>query len=65
MKAALYARAFISEYWVLDVTRRRLIVHHEPQAGRRQFIAAYGEDESISPLGYPTASLRIGDVFPE
>jgi Uma2 family endonuclease len=65
VKAALYARAGILEYWVLDVTRRRLIVHREPQAGRYEFVAAYGEDESISPLIDSTVSLRVGDIFPE
>jgi len=65
VKAALYARALIAEYWVLDVTRRRLIVHRKPQAGRYEFVAAYGEDESISPLIDSTVSLRVGDVFPE
>ncbi|MBV9938607.1 MAG: Uma2 family endonuclease, partial [Acidobacteriaceae bacterium] len=30
-KAALYARAGIGEYWVLDVPGRRLLVHREPK----------------------------------
>src|ERR1019366_10329935 len=35
VKAGLYARAGIVEYWVLDLTGRRLIVHREPeQIGR-------------------------------
>jgi Uma2 family endonuclease len=65
VKAALYARATIPEYWVLDVTRRRLIVHREPLAGRYQSVVAYGEHESISPLSHPAASLRVGDALPE
>jgi hypothetical protein len=39
-------------------------VHREPRAGRYQFIAAYGADESISPLSDPTASLCVRDAFP-
>jgi Uma2 family endonuclease len=34
VKAALYARAGIAEYWVLDVSGRRLIVHRQPQPGK-------------------------------
>src|SRR5215471_2642754 len=30
-KAGLYARASLSEYWVLDVNGARLIVHRDPQ----------------------------------
>jgi Uma2 family endonuclease len=65
VKAPLYARAGIPEYWVLDVPSRRLIVHRDPQAGRYRSIAAYGEGESVSPLSAPAAALRVGDAFPE
>jgi Uma2 family endonuclease len=34
VKAGLYARAGIVEYWVVDVNGRRLIVHREPCARR-------------------------------
>ena len=64
-KAALYARAGILEYWVLDVPGRRLIVHRDPQAGRCVSVAAYGEDESVAPLAAPQSYLRIRDAFPE
>ena len=33
VKAALYARAGIVEYWVLDVTGRRLFSHRNPASG--------------------------------
>jgi Uma2 family endonuclease len=65
VKAALYARASIAEYWVLDVPGRRLIVHRDPQAGLYQSVVAYGEGESVSPLGASAAALRVGDAFPE
>ena len=64
-KAALYARAGIADYWVLDVAGRRIIVHREPQAGRYGSVAAYGFEESVSPLAAPAASFRVRDAFPE
>jgi Uma2 family endonuclease len=33
IKARLYARAGISEYWVVDVTGRRIVVHSRPACG--------------------------------
>jgi len=65
VKAGLYARAGIVEYWVLDVARRRMIVHRDPQAGHYQSILVYTEHESISPLSAPHDSLRVTDcLFP-
>jgi len=62
-KAALYARAGIVEYWVLDVAGRRLIVHRDPRAGRYISVAAYGEEESVAPLAALESLLRVGDLF--
>lgn len=62
-KAALYARAGLSDYWVLDVNGRRMIVHRDPAEGRYCSIVAYGEDELISPLAAPDASIRVRDLL--
>jgi Uma2 family endonuclease len=63
-KAALYARAGIAEYWVLDVAGRRLLVHREAKAGGYASIIAYGEQESVAPLTAPQAEFRVADAFP-
>ena len=64
VKAALYARAHIVEYWVLDVTARRLIVHRDPKSGGFASIVAYGEHESVAPLAAPQREFRVADAFP-
>ena len=64
-KAALYARAGITEYWVLDTARRRMILHRAPQAGHYSSVVAYGEQESVFPLAAPESFFRVGDAFPE
>lgn len=63
-KAALYARAAISEYWVVDVSGRRLIAHRAPNDGVYASIEAYSEEESISPLSAPHAALTVATLFP-
>jgi Uma2 family endonuclease len=50
-KPAVYARA-VSEYWVVDLERRRVVVHRDPAEG------AYRDLESV-PVG---ETLRAGSV---
>ena len=63
-KAALYARAGIAEYWVLDVARRRLLVHRDVKASAYASIIAYSEHESVAPLASPQVEFRVVDAFP-
>jgi Uma2 family endonuclease len=65
VKAALYARACIAEYWVLDVSGRRLIVHRQPQSGKYTAILVYSEQETIAPLAAPHAMFKPADVLPD
>jgi Uma2 family endonuclease len=65
VKARLYARAGLPEYWVLDVNVRRLIVHRDPTPAGYGSVVAYGESESVSPLAAPDRELLVADVFPE
>jgi Uma2 family endonuclease len=65
VKAALYARAGIVEYWVLDVSGRRLIVHRHPQSGKYMTILVYNEQENEAPLAAPHATFKAADAFPD
>jgi Uma2 family endonuclease len=62
-KAALYARAEIPEYWVVDIPARRIVVHREPRGGLYRSINVYREQESVSPLAAPAHAFRVGDAF--
>lgn len=61
IKAALYARATMDAYWVLDIGRRRLVVFRDPREGAYQSVVSYDEEEAIAPLAAP---IRVGDLLP-
>ena len=63
IKAELYARAGIVEYWVVDVAARRLIVHREPREGLYRSVTAYSEEETVSPLASTECEFRVLDAF--
>ena len=63
-KAALYARASIGEYWVLDVAGHRLFVHREPEAGQFNSVVEYSQHESVTPLAAPESPFLVSSVFP-
>lgn len=63
-KAALYARARVPEYWVLDVRGRRSIVHREPQQdGHFQQCLAFDETEAVAPLASPGTAFPVAAAF--
>ena len=50
VKASLYARAGIPEYWVVDVPQKRLIVHRAPSNGEYTSIKIHASGEIVTPL---------------
>ena len=62
-KAALYARAGIPEYWVVDLNGRRLIVHRDPSGSVYKSVTAYTEQERIAPLGATKSEMLVADLF--
>ncbi len=62
-KAGLYAEASISDYWVVDIQNRSLIVHRDPKGDTYVEVRTLHEDESITPLSDPAAQLVVRDLF--
>jgi len=65
VKANLYARAGIADYWVFDLVGRRLIAHREPSEGRYRSVIAYDESESLAPLAAPESPFFVAAAFPK
>jgi Uma2 family endonuclease len=64
VKAGLYARARISEYWVVDLVGRQIIVHRDPRDGAYSDVVSYSAGESIEPLSAPGRKFLVDDAFP-
>jgi Uma2 family endonuclease len=58
-KAGIYAGAGISEYWVVDVTGRRLVVHESPVAGAYTRITEYSETDTVAPTFAPAETTAV------
>ncbi len=63
VKARLYARAGIADYWVVDIPSRRIIVHRDPQEGQYRSVVAYAEQETVKPLASPDHEFPVGSAF--
>jgi len=63
-KAALYSRAGIADYWVVDILGRKLYVHREPTLEGYRDVMVYAEDEMAAPLAKPDVMVRVGELLP-
>lgn len=70
-KGSLYARAGIAEYWIVNLSDRRLEVYRDPaplsQArygwGLRT-VRHHNSGERVAPLAVPQASVAVADLLP-
>ena len=70
-KAAVYARARIADYWIVNLVDRVLEVHREPMRpgpARPHWgyaaIETLGADAALTPLAAPSARIRVADLLP-
>lgn len=68
IKAPIYAEAGIAGYWILNLQRRVLEVHRQPERIGTDFGFAqttlYREQDLVSPLALPDAQIRVADLLP-
>ena len=70
-KGGLYARAAVTDYWIVNLVDRVLEVYREPAPdATAPFGWAYHvvrrlhAEESIAPLAAPTANIAVADLLP-
>jgi Uma2 family endonuclease len=64
LKARLFARARISEYWVVDLTGRRLHIHRAPVNGEYSDVTVIPEGHVVSPIAKPQTQIQVSDLLP-
>lgn len=69
--AVLYARAGITDYWILNLLDEVLEVYRQPaRASSRRYGWKYGSvrllkrNAMVSPLAAPRARIRVADLLP-
>ena len=70
LKARLYARAGIGDYWIVNLVEQILEVHRAPSRPRPGRSAIYTDvrrlraQETIAPLAAPAARILVADLLP-
>lgn len=70
-KASLYAKAGITDYWIVNLQERQIEVHRRPIVdANARFGFGYAdkmifkEGDSVKPLAKPKASIAVADLLP-
>jgi Uma2 family endonuclease len=64
-KAALYAKAGIAEYWVVNLVDRVLEVFRDPRAGSYQMRLTLEPTARVALQAWPDLELDVASLFPE
>lgn len=63
VKAPLYAKSNVREYWIVDVAERAVEVYRRPSAGGWASITRHEHGETIAPEAFPNVAVRIAEVL--
>jgi Uma2 family endonuclease len=63
VKARLYARSGMPEFWLCLTTEGVVEVHREPRAEGYGSVTRYGPGETVSPLAFPDVRFAVSDFF--
>jgi Uma2 family endonuclease len=65
IKGAIYARAGVPEYWIVDVDERRVEVHRDPDTshGRYRDVRIVGAEDVVSAASVSGLTIPIRKLF--
>ena len=62
LKARLYARHRVKEFWVVDANERTAFVHTGPNGDGWSSIVTRGPQEALTTAALPGLSIRLGEI---
>jgi Uma2 family endonuclease len=63
VKALLYARLGVPEYWLADLAGQQLSAYSRPEGGRYQEVRLYHRGETLAPRLRPDCPIAIDDLL--
>lgn len=65
VKAPLYARSDVHEYWLVDLNENVLYRHLRPERDRYRTVNRYARGQSLSPVLLPACVVSVDDLIVE
>jgi len=62
LKARLYARHRVREFWVVDANERTTWVHTDPSGDGWLSVVKWGPQDALTTLALPGLSIRLGEI---
>lgn len=63
VKLPIYAAAAIPEYWIVDLSKKKLEIHRQPVGEEYSNLQTLTGDDVASPLACPEVTLRVTSLF--
>ena len=63
VKARLYAKAGIRDYWIVNIPERCVEVFRDPLRGRYKSLQTYATGDEVRPLAFPDVALSVPSLF--
>ncbi len=64
VKARLYSRVDVEEYWIVDINAGTVEVYRDQDAGQWRTITTHRRGETISPLAFPDVVIAVSEIVP-
>jgi len=64
IKAALYARQGVPEYWLVNLIEQQVEVHREPTPAGYRHVTRHERGEVLQLLAFPDVTVRVEDLLP-